>query len=66
MIISQLEIYDRAWYLRHMPEDSDYSKEGTELARETVKSLEEILDGCAESFPFDLIDELKQYFSELP
>ena len=62
MIISQLEVYDQIWYTRHMPEEGEHSKEGIALAGEIVEYLEEIPDGCAESFPFELIDELKHDF----
>jgi hypothetical protein len=36
--------------------------EAKELVREFVAMLEEIPDGCAERFPFELIDELKEEF----
>lgn len=61
-LVSQLEIYDRIWYVRHMPSEGKHSREGIELAREFVKLLEEIPDACAELFPFGLIDEIKGEF----
>ena len=65
MIISQLEIYDQVWYVRHMPPEGKHSREAISLAREFVARLEEIPDGCAECFPFEIIDELKrEYFPD--
>ena len=62
-IVSQIEIYDQIWYIRHMPDEGEHSSEATELVREFVKMLEEIPDGCAELFPFELIDELRDEYS---
>lgn len=62
MIISQLEIYDQIWFGRRMPTEGNHSKEATELVRKIITRLEEIPDGCAECFPFDLIDELRQEY----
>ena len=62
MIVSQLEIYDQLWYVRHMPEKGNHSLEGQKLAADMISLLEEIPDGCAEMFPFELIDELKEEY----
>ena len=62
MIISQLEIYDQIWFVRHMPKKGEHSREAKELVTEIVARLENIPDGCAECFPFELIDELKQEY----
>ena len=62
MIISQVEIYDQAWPIRHMPKEGEHSPEGKALVREVITRLEEIPDGCAECFPFETIDELKQEY----
>ena len=62
MIISQLEIYDRVWFIRHMPKQGEHSQEARELVREIITRLEEIPDGCAERFPFETIDALKQEY----
>lgn len=65
MIISQLEIYDQMWLIRHMPEEGEHSQEAKKLVREIITRLEQIPDGCAECFPFEVIDELNQeYLSE--
>lgn len=61
-IISQLEIYDRVWYIRHIPDKGEHSREAVDLVREIIARLEEIPDGCAEGFLFDTIDELKQEY----
>ena len=61
-LISQLEIYDQVWYVRHMPKKGDHSAEARALAADFVKLLEEIPDGCAETFPFEMIDELKEEY----
>jgi hypothetical protein len=61
-LIWQIEIYDQVWYARHVPASGSHSVEVKELVREFVAMLEEIPDGCAERFPFELIDELKEEF----
>lgn len=58
-LLYQVEIYDRVWYVRHMPEEGKHSLEAIELMCEFVGRLEQIPDGGAECFPFDLIEELK-------
>ena len=62
MLVSQIEIYDQIWFVRHMPENGDHSREAVELVREFVTRLEEIPDGCAELFPFELIDALRKEY----
>ena len=58
-VIAEIEIYDRIWYLRHMPEEGDHSSEGKSVISEVIAKLEEIPDGCTETFPFELIAELR-------
>lgn len=58
-LVSQLEIYDQVWFVRHMPKEGEHSAEAVALVKEFVAKLEEIPDGCAECFPFETIDELK-------
>lgn len=58
-LISQVEIYDQIWYVRHMPPESKHSIEAIELVKEIIALLEEIPDGCAETFPFEIIETLK-------
>lgn len=65
MVISQVEIYDQVWFVRHMPDKGKHSIEAKELVRDIIAKLKEIPDGCAECFPFDTIDELKrEYLSD--
>ena len=61
-LLYQVEIYDRIWYVRHMPEEGKHSLEAIELIREFVNRLTEIPDGCAECFPFEMIEELKEEY----
>ena len=62
MLISQVEIYDQIWFARHMPEEGNHSAEAQELVKEFIKTLEAIPDGCAEMFPFNIIDELQKEY----
>lgn len=62
MLISQIEIYDQIWYVRHMPAEGKHSLEAIELVKEFIERLEEIPDACAECFPFETIDELKREY----
>lgn len=61
-IISQIEIYDQVWFVRHMPSIGTHSREAIVLVKEFVARLQEIPDGCAECFPFETIDELKREY----
>ena len=64
-IISQIEIYDQVWYVRHMPEAGKHSREAIAIVKEFVARLKEIPDGCAECFPFETIEELeREYLGE--
>ena len=61
-IISQLEIYDQVWVARDLGnavriEEHLHSKNGIELASKIVSVLLED-EGCAERFPYDVVDEL--------
>lgn len=62
MLVSQIEIYDQIWYARHKTENSNHSREAVELVKEFIARLEEIPDGCAELFPFELIDTLRKEY----
>lgn len=61
-IIAQIEIYDQIWYVREMPKDSKHSTKAIEVIKEVILLLNNIPDGCAECFPFEIIDELKKEF----
>ena len=67
-VISQLEIYDQVWAARNLEdtvqkEDGGvrHSHQGIELAKQIVKYLEDI-EGTAEHFPYDEIQELREVF----
>lgn len=45
-----------------MPKNDNHSIEGIELAKEFIACLEDILDGCTDSFPFNMIDELREEY----
>ena len=62
MLVSQIEIYDQIWYVRHMPKEGNHSLEAKELVKEFVGLLKEIPDAGAETFPFELIEELAEEF----
>ncbi len=61
-LISQIEIYDQIWFVRHMPKSGDHSNEAKVLVKEFIEKLEQIPDGGAELFPFETIEELKREF----
>lgn len=61
-LLVQVEIYDQIWYIRHTPATGVHSSEAIELIQEFIKQLKEIPDGCAERFPFELIDRLKKEY----
>ncbi len=42
--------------------DIKHSNEAIELVKEMIAQLEEIPDGCAETFPFEVIDTLKSEY----
>ena len=62
MIISQLEIYDQIWFVRHAPKKEEHSREAIELVTEIIARLEDIPDGCVECFLVKMIDEIKQEY----
>ncbi len=61
-LFMQVEVYDQYWYVRHTPKDRSHSTEATELVKEFIARLEDIQDLDSETFPFDMIDELKEEF----
>lgn len=63
-LVSQIEIYDQIWYVRHMPPEGGRNNEAKELVREFIAKLESIPDGCAECFPFELIEQLREGYLE--
>jgi len=61
-LISQIEIYDQFWFIRHMPKEGEHSAEAVRLVRKFVDKLLDIPDGGAELFPFELVDELREEY----
>ena len=61
-LIAQIEIYDQIWFVRHMPESGEHSNEAKALVKAFVERLVQIPDGCAELFPFAMIEELKREY----
>jgi len=61
-LISQIEIYDQVWFVRHYPKHDRHSAEAIELVKEFVWKLEDILIHDAVLFPYDTIDELKKEY----
>lgn len=61
-LISQIEIYDQIWFIRHPPKEGKHSLEAIELVKEFIEHLENIPDGCAERFPFSTIKKLRAEF----
>ncbi len=61
-VISELEIYDQIWFIRHMPKEGSHSREAVDLAREIILRLADIPDACAEMFPFETIRQLNEEY----
>ena len=66
-LVDQIEIYDQVWLKRHPGQEPGtdgkrHSEEAKGLVRRFIAELEAIPDGCAECFPFDMIEELKQEY----
>lgn len=60
-VIAQFEIYDQIWHIRCMEEDR-HSQKAIRLVQEIIARLQAIPDGCAERFPFELIEELENAY----
>ena len=59
-LVSQIEIYEQVWFAR---EDRTRAiGDHSESEKHSSTELEEIPDGCAELFPFELIDELRSEY----
>lgn len=61
-LFSQVEIYDQVWFIRDADYMGKHSRKGVALVREFVKALQDIPDGCAELFPFEMIDWLAEEY----
>lgn len=64
MLISQIEIYDQFWFVRHNPNYGSHSAEAIDLVKEFVKKLGEIQVYDAEQFPYDTIGKLTKEYLE--
>ena len=62
LLIAQIEIYDQVWFVRNLPTNVKHSNEAVALVKEFVARLEDIPDDCAECFPFEAIDALRQEY----
>ena len=60
-VIAQFEIYDQIWHIRCM-EEGRHSQKAIRLVHEIIARLQAIPDGCAERFPFELIEELENAY----
>lgn len=65
-IVTQLEIYDQAWCSRDREQSIDvngklHNRKAIEVAQEIVNILMEN-EGCAECFPYEIVEELKANF----
>lgn len=63
-ILSQVEIYDQVWYVREYQETMRHSQRAVSLIKEIIVRLENIVDGGAECFPFETIEELRKEYLE--
>lgn len=63
-ILSQVEIYDQIWYVREYQETMRHSQRAVSLIKEIIVLLENIVDGGAECFPFETIEELRKEYLE--
>ncbi|MFI3213285.1 MAG: hypothetical protein R3Y24_08070 [Eubacteriales bacterium] len=63
-VISQVEIYNQVWYVRNLKANgaSKIIQQTIDVVREIIIRLEEIPDGCAEIFPFEMIDQLREEY----
>ena len=63
-ILSQVEIYEQIWYVREYQETMRHSQRAVSLIKEIIVRLENIVDGGAECFPFETIEELRKEYLE--
>lgn len=63
-ILSQVEIYDQIWHVREYQETMRHSQRAVSLIKEIIVLLENIVDGGAECFPFETIEELRKEYLE--
>lgn len=56
MLIGQVELYDHIWSIRDDLDEGLHSREAIELVKKFIEVLENMPDGCADSFPYEMID----------
>ena len=61
-IVSQLEVYDQIWFVRNYQPDRKHSVKACEIVEEMIARLEEIPVDDAETFPYQMIRELREEF----
>ena len=61
-LVSQIEIYDRVWFIRHYSLDGKHSAEGKELVKEFMRRLEDIPVRDSECFPHETIEALESEY----
>lgn len=60
-MISQIEIYDQVWYVRHMPPKGEHMLEAMGLVEHLSQSWKKYRMPV-QRFPFDLIDQLREEY----
>ena len=63
-VISQLEIFDQLRFTSDISKTAKHRPAAVKLAKEIIMRLKTIPDAGAESFPFELIEELQHEFAE--
>lgn len=62
ILISQIEIYDQIWFVREGDCGNKHSRRATDLVKAVIAILMEN-EGCAEMFPYELVEELRKEYS---
>ena len=60
-LVSQVEIYDQVWFVREGDSGNHHSGKATALVQEMCSWLMEH-PGCGETFPMDLVEELRREY----
>lgn len=62
MLIGQIELYDHIWSIRDDLDEGLHFKEAIELVKKFIEVIENIPDCCADSFSYEMIDELREEY----
>ncbi len=65
MILSQMELYDKILCERGALKIGNHSAKVIDTVQEVISILEEVTDGCAEQYPFEIIAELKKEYLQV-